>query len=172
MREWHRTDNLTLVRRCALLRRREDYTYYPHNADGTDITPAPAYNDLVFGLERRLGDLRRQPHGLPRAPWTTSSRRTSWPTCRRDGLQGRRRQSAAVLPVADADVQSRDSDGVRGRLEDQSVRPPHAVEPVGVLQQLQGHPADPGLVPDAATERDPVSVRRPARCRPTSARRT
>jgi iron complex outermembrane receptor protein len=29
------------------------YTYFRHNGDGTDIKPAPAYNNLVFGLNGR-----------------------------------------------------------------------------------------------------------------------
>jgi iron complex outermembrane recepter protein len=51
--EWHATDNLTVDAGVRYSHEEKTYIYYRHNGDGTDIQPAPAYNNLVFGLNGR-----------------------------------------------------------------------------------------------------------------------
>jgi iron complex outermembrane receptor protein len=51
--EWHATDKLNVDAGVRYSNEQKTYTYYRHNADGTDIQPAPAYNNLVFGLNGR-----------------------------------------------------------------------------------------------------------------------
>ena len=48
--EWHLTDKLNLVGGVRYSKEEKTYTYFRHNADGSDITNPAGYNGLVAGL--------------------------------------------------------------------------------------------------------------------------
>jgi iron complex outermembrane receptor protein len=51
--DWRLSDALTLGAGARYSDEEKTYTYFRHNGDGTDVQPAPAYNNLVFGLNGR-----------------------------------------------------------------------------------------------------------------------
>ncbi|HVY80577.1 MAG TPA: TonB-dependent receptor, partial [Steroidobacteraceae bacterium] len=51
--DWRVGEKLTVGAGARYSDETKTYTYFRHNGDGTDIQPAPAYNNLVFGLNGR-----------------------------------------------------------------------------------------------------------------------
>jgi iron complex outermembrane receptor protein len=51
--DWRLSDALTVGAGARDSDEEKTYTYFRHNGDGTDVQPAPAYNNLVFGLNGR-----------------------------------------------------------------------------------------------------------------------
>ncbi|HEU4626686.1 MAG TPA: TonB-dependent receptor [Steroidobacteraceae bacterium] len=51
--DWRVAEKLTVGAGARYSDETKTYTYFRHNGDGTDVQPAPAYNNLVFGLNGR-----------------------------------------------------------------------------------------------------------------------